>query len=58
MDELPIEEKSTIKQILNQYEVELMLILIENAINKNNFHVAKKYINDYKFEVNNFLKFH
>lgn len=29
-----------------------MLNLIENAINKNNYYVAKKYLNEYRFEVN------
>lgn len=47
-------EKSNLKQDLNKYEVELMLALIESAINKNNFYVAKKYMNEYRFEVNIF----
>lgn len=29
-----------------------MLALIENSIDKKNFYVAKKYINEYEFEVN------
>lgn len=32
-----------------------LLALIESAINKNNFYVAKKYMNEFRFEVN-FLK--
>lgn len=51
IDELSSEGKSNIKQVLNDHEVELMLTLIEIAIDKNNFYVAKKYLNEYRFEV-------
>ncbi|XP_029343352.1 DNA-dependent protein kinase catalytic subunit isoform X2 [Acyrthosiphon pisum] len=50
IDELPTEKKCCFKQILNNYEVESMLALIESAINKNNFYVAKKYMNEFRFE--------
>lgn len=55
---MPSEEKSYFKHILNNYEVESMLALIESAINKNNFYVAKKYINEFRFEVNIFKQLH
>lgn len=51
IDEVPFEEKSTLKQILNNYDVESMLALIESSIDKNNVYVAKKIINEYEFEV-------
>jgi len=37
--------------------VESMLALIESAINQNNFYVAKKYINEFRSEVNIFKQF-
>lgn len=48
---MPFDEQSDLKQILNKYEVESILALIESAINKNNLYVAKKYLNEYRFEV-------
>lgn len=52
IEQLPSEAKCNFNQILNKYEVESMLTLIESAINKNNLYIAKKYMNEFKFEVN------
>ncbi|KAE9538879.1 hypothetical protein AGLY_005461 [Aphis glycines] len=50
IDDLPSEEKCYLKQILNNYEIKSLLALIESAINKNNYYVAKKYMNEFRFE--------
>ncbi|CAH1737387.1 unnamed protein product [Aphis gossypii] len=50
IDDLPSEEKCYLKQILNNYEIKSLLALIESAINKNNYYVAKKYLNEFRFE--------
>ncbi|XP_060849991.1 DNA-dependent protein kinase catalytic subunit-like isoform X3 [Rhopalosiphum padi] len=50
IDDLPSDEKCCLKKFLENYEMKSLLALIESAINKNNFYVAKKYMNEFRFE--------
>ncbi|XP_050441863.1 DNA-dependent protein kinase catalytic subunit-like isoform X2 [Adelges cooleyi] len=54
---LSIEEKTSLTQLIREYEMQSTLAFVECAINQNNFYVAKKYMNKLqnKNNINNWM---